>query len=357
MDASFLISVPRALSFLYREGRPGHWKDIRTTSEAILALFVSGESPQAANMQYAADYLVANFKEEETGGSWGSELWDTALAVRALQKVAPKGQNLIELAFQWMLGKQLPDGSFDGEPWDSMFVCLAALESGRSERILNTIDWLISLQTPAGLVISRHYSGLMCQVLGQALDLELPSSLRHKFREAAIRALQSLWDEYRGDSLWGEGTWTNAYVINGMLSLRHPQILGRFDEILKWYARHQMESGAWDDTVRTAIVIQALMKLGLANELEICNQKPLQTLTAEFLVRSTEEQLCRAIWSRTNKASIVRAKKLIDKDEDGNRIITLTPERQAYAGIVAFVLGLLWVVIQNWSFFRRLIFR
>lgn len=356
MDTSFLISVPRALSFLYREGKPGHWVDIRTSSEAILALVASGESIHAQHVQCAADFLVANFRTERNGGSWGSELWDTALAVRALHSAPPNGQGVIERAFEWILAKQLPDGSFDGEPWDSLFVCQAALETGRSERVLRTIEWLISLQAPDGVVISAHYSGLFCEVLGQTLDLELPSSLRHRLREAGVRALQFLWDQYSPDHLWGEGTWTNAYVVRGMLALRHPQVLEKCDDILRWYADRQAENGAWDDTVRTAIVVQALLRLGLAYELEACNQKPLQTLTAEFLLRSTQEQLFRSISSRTQKTPVVRTKRLLDRDESGNRVITLTPERQTYLAVIISGLGVLWAIIVNWDFLRRVLF-
>jgi hypothetical protein len=357
VDASFLISVPRALSYLYREGKTGHWTDVRTTAEGILALLSAGEGLQSPNIRYSGDYLIAAFRNEAFGGSWGSELWDTALAARAVHKLAPKGQDVVDKSFEWIFAKQLEDGSFDGEPWDSLFVCLSALAAGRSERVLRTIDWLISLQTSTGIVISRHYSGLFCQVLGQALDLELPSSVRHRFRQAAMRSLHALWDEYDSVSLWSEGTWTNAYVICGMLALRHPEVLGKCDEILRWYATRQTQSGAWDDTVRTAIVIQALMNLGAAYELEECNQKPLQTLTAEFLIRSTQDQLCRAVSSRTTKATVVRAKRLIDKDEDGNRIITLTPERQTYLGIIVFILGALWTALLNWTLIRRLLFK
>ena len=357
MEGSFLISVPRALAFLYREGKVGHWVDIRTTSDAILALTASGESIRSPHIQYAGDFLVANFRRERQGGSWGSELWDTALAIRALNRIPPKGQDLVEQGFEWIFAKQQPDGSFDGEPWDSLFVCLAALETGRSERVRSTIEWLISLQSPNGVVISSHYSGLFCQVLGEALHLTLPSSLRHTLHEAGIRALQCLWEEYDPDSLWGEGTWTNGYVVQGMLALRHPQVLAKFDDILRWYAKRQAPNGAWDDTVRTAIALQALLQIGIAYELETCNQKPLRMLTQEFVVRSTEDQLFRAIGARTQKAPVVLAKKLIDKDESGNLTITLTREREVYLAIALSTLGVIWAIVLNWGFLRRFFFR
>jgi len=356
VDASFFISVPKALSFLYREGKPGHWIDIRTSSEAILALVATGESIHTQHVKCAAEYLIANFRTDGDGGSWGSELWDTALAIRALQNTPPYGQKIIDRAFAWIFTKQQPDGSFDGEPWDSLFICQAALESGKCERVFKTIEWLISLQTTDGVVISKHYSGLFCEVIGSALDLELPTAMRHKLRDAGIRALQFLWDNYSSDGLWGKGTWTNAYVVRGMLALRHPQVLEKCDDILQWYALRQAENGAWDDTVRTAIVIQALMRLGLASELDACSQKPLQALSEDLLRRSTREHLFQSISSKTEKTPVVRSKRLLDRDEDGNHVITLTPLRETYLAVIVSGLGVLWAIVLNWGFFRRLLF-
>jgi len=357
VDDQFYIVVPRALGTLYQDGKTGHWADVRTTSEAILALLTSGEGVQAPHIQCACDFLLAGFKTEEKGGSWGSELWDTALAIRALQKLAPRGQDTIEKAFDWIYTKQLPDGSFDGEPWDSLFVCLAALEAGYSDRVLKTIDWLISLQTSNGVVISSHYSGLFCQVLGRSLDFRLPSEAVHRVREAGIRALQFLWNQYSPASLWGEGTWTNAYIVRGMLALKHPQLLPKYDDIISWYARRQADSGIWDDTVRTAIVLQSLVPLHLTYELDRCNRKPLQALTSEFVERSTESQLFQMISSKTHKVPLVRVRKLIDHDENGNRVITLTKEREMYIGMIVSLLGALWALIRNWDFVKHFLFR
>lgn len=356
MEDPFFITVPRALTLLYCEGKAGHWADVRTTSEAILALLASGENMQSQHLRYAGDFLVGSFKPEECGGSWGSELWDTALAVRALHKLAPKGHDIVESAFHWMYTKQLADGSFDGEPWDSLFVCLAALETGRFNRVAKTIDWLVSLQTPQGVVISKQYSGLFCQVLAMAVELGMPGALHHKLHEATARALQFLWDEYCPETLWGSGSWINAYVICGMLALKHSPLLNEHDHILRWYMHQQAENGAWDDTVRTAIVLQALLELRLKHDIEQSSKDRVKW-SADVVANAARTRLFGAIDSRTQKAAVVRARKLLDRDEDHNRIITLTPERQTYLTIIAFALGLAWAIATNWGFVHRVLSR
>lgn len=356
MDDPFFITVPRALTLLYCEGKAGHWPDVRTTSEAILALLASGENIQSQHLRYAGDFLIGCFKPEECGGSWGSELWDTALAARALHKLAPKGHDIVESAFRWMHTKQLEDGSFDGEPWDSLFVCLAALETGRLDRVPTTLDWLISLQTAQGVVISKQYSGLFCQVLAMAADFGIPGALHHKFHEATARALQFLWDEYSPETLWGAGSWINAYVISGMLALKHPPLLNEYDHVMRWYKHEQAENGAWDDTVRTAIVVQVLLDLRLAHDIAQASKDRVKWST-EVVTNAARTHLFGAINSRTQKGAVVRARKLLDRDEDHNRIITLTPERETYLTIIVFALGLAWAIATNWGFVYHILSR
>lgn len=357
MDDPLLSVLPAALTYLYEEGKSGDWADVRTTAESVLTLVACGESIQSSNLTYAADYLLTNFKIENQGGSWGSELWDTSLVVMALHRLAPKGTSNIEKAFEWIWSKQLSDGSFDGEPWDTLFVCLAALEAGKSDQILESLSWLVSLQSPRGSFISTYYTGLFCEVIGRALEAEIPSELRSSLHQAAIRALHFLWDNFDGNALWTNGTWTNAYILSGFLSLRHPQILSRYDEIADWYRRRQLESGAWDDCVRTAIVARALVDLALAYELERCNKKSLQLLTVDFLLKTTKSEVLQKIQTKVSKAPVVRHRKLIERDESKNLIITLTPEREMYIGIAVSISAGVWWVVANWNLVKRLLIR
>lgn len=357
MDDPLLSVLPAALTYLYEEGKSGDWADVRTTAESVLTLIAFGESIQSPHLTYAADYLLACFKSENQGGSWGSELWDTALAIRALQKLAPKGTSHIEKAFEWIWSKRLSDGSFDGEPWDTLFVCIAALEGGRSQQILQSLSWLISLQSERGSFISMYYTGLFCEVLGRALEAEIPSELRSDLHEAAIRGLYFLWDNFEASVLWTDGTWTNAYILSGILSLRHPQILGRYDDIATWYRNHQLVNGAWDDCVRTAIVARVLLDLALAYELERCTRKSLQMLTADFFLKTTKLDVLQKIQAKVSKAPVVRSRKFIQRDESKNLIITLTPEREMYIGIAASLSAGAWWVVQNWNLVKRFLFR
>ena len=355
MEDAFLNVVPRALTYLYKEGRTGHWVDARTTSYVALALVATGETLQCPHLVAATQYLGSSSRTETEGCSWGSEVWDTALAIRALTRLPLVGEEVLDRAFRWIWAKQLPDGSFDGEPWDTLYVGLAAIEGGQLDRVLPTFEWLLATQSESGAFISSHYTGLFCQLVAKILEQRaLPSSLHQRIHDAAMKALGYLWGQYSPTELWGGSNWTNAFIISGMVALRHPQILSRYDDIVGWYSNRQASSGAWDDIVRTAIVVEALWDLKLSYELDRCYRKQLQTLTMEFFSRSTQEELTKAINLRTNKASVIAARKFIDKDENGNRLITLTPERQTYLSIAAGGTSALWALITNWDRIRHL---
>jgi hypothetical protein len=357
MQDEFLRIVPHALSYVYRLGTKGHWSDVRSTAEVLLALVASGESLQAPHFRYAGEYLVSAFGEEAVGGSWGSELWDTSMAVRALGVSFSNGKPVIDRAFEWIWTKIIPDGSIDGEPWDTLFVCLAALENGRSQRLLsqNSLEWLCSLQSQEGILISPHYTGLFCEVIGKVLEVDLPSQARQRYREAATRALHALWDRYDPKALWGTNTWANAYIIEGVTALKHGEFLKEYDSVMNWYEARQTEEGAWDDVVRTAIVIRALCHLKFAYEFDRSIARPLQVLSFDFYSRSMQAEITKAIHLNTVKAPIVRTRRLIEKDEIGNRVITLTPEREIYLGVAAILISLIWALLTNWPFLKGLL--
>jgi hypothetical protein len=244
----------------------------------------------------------------------------------------------------------LPDGSFDGEPWDSLYVALAGLEAGELDLVIPTLEWLSLTQSESGALISNHYTGLYCEVLARALEQkDLPGSLYQQVREAARKALGFLWNIFDSTELWGGTTWTNALVIQGMLALHHPQLLSQYDLILDWYALRQSDSGIWEDTVRTAMVAEALWNLHLAYEIERCYSRSLETLTVEFMVRSTEQQLIEELRQRTIKAPVVSGLKFIERDRNGNITVALTRERQLYFAVAGFLGSMIWALVTNWA--------
>jgi hypothetical protein len=173
--------------------------------------------------------------------------------------------------------------------------------------------------------------------------------------------LGHLWNSFDKKSLWGGSAWTNAFVVKGIAELRNSRLVFESDHIFDWYRRHQSHTGAWDDPVRTAISVEALWKLQLFHELDRCRNKSLQTLTVEFFSKSTESELTRQVRIRTIKAPVITAKKLLDRDENGNRVITLTPDREKLVGIifaaVSAVSSAIYGLVTKWpqikAFFMR----
>jgi hypothetical protein len=358
MNDVFLDVVTRALNYLYDKGRLGYWSDPRTTSEVVLALVASGETAQSEYLNAAGQYLVSQFTPEAVGGSWGSELWDTSVVVKALYHLAANSSNKCNQAFEWIATKRFTDGSFDGEPWDTLFVAQAALQAGRREQLLGwrTVDWLCGIQTDNGALISPHYTGIFLEVVAGAVAGELEHARRGSFEEAKTKALMYLADTFHGTELWGGVSWTNAYVLNGISACRHKRLLLRFPEFVKWFETKQEEDGAWEDVVRTAIVVQSLCRLKIAYE--IATFDPLQPLDRDVYVQTAEASLGRAIQVRVFRPPLLLNRPLISRDKaSGNVVITVTPQRERYFGIIISLLGAAWAIAKNWSSLRWLLGR
>lgn len=352
----FLDVVTRGLNFIYSKGRLGYWSDPRTTAEVILTLSAAGEISQSEYVTAASDYLLSQYSTEVVGGSWGSELWDTSLVVSALHKTASNSVQKRQAAIEWMVSRRFSDGSYDGEPWDTLFASLALLETGRKEVLLQspTLDWLCGLQNQDGSIISSHYTGLFLQVLGKSMrGGELDRVLRSKLESARIKALLYLSETYREKDLWSVVNWCNAYIVDGVASVRHKQLIQEIPKLLTWFEKNQAENGSWDDVVRTAITVRALCHLKIAHE--IVTFDPLQPLDREVYIQTVQTSLARAIQTRLYRPQLALDRPLFANDEvSGNLIITVTPKRKLVFSALAAALGVLWAIVTNWASIRSL---
>lgn len=354
MTGAFLDVVTRALNYLYRKGRTGYWSDPRTTSEVIMALVASGETGQSEYLSAAATYLLSQVSVESTGGSWASELWDTSLAVRALHQLPANSLEKCGEAFSWMETKRFPDGSFDGEPWDTLFVALAALETGRREELLQwgSVDWLCSIQSQGGVLISPHYTGIFLQVLAGTMAGDLDHGIRKRYEEAKTKAFLSLSDSFSSSELWSPISWTNAYVLEGVSAFRHKQLLKQFPEIMKWFETHQSSDGSWDDVVRTAITVSSLCRLKVAYDL--VHYDPMQPLDRDVYIQTVQSSMAKAIQARTFRPPLMLNLPLIARGPSGGIVITITPQKELYLAVLLALLGAIWAVVTNWTLIRSL---
>ena len=111
-------------SWRTREGGSDSWSGIRTTAQALLKLGYLGFSPEYSPVRKGAEYL---FSYQLKDGSWPlpdikaeSELRDsysiiplqTGIPLRGLAAAGYAVDPRVERAYEWLLEKRLPDGSW-----------------------------------------------------------------------------------------------------------------------------------------------------------------------------------------------------------------------------------------------------
>ena len=71
----------KAYDYLYNTGKKdGHWEDIRGTALAGIAFDIK-EEPNSLWIRLIRDKIIKDqIKDGEVSGSWGEEIWDTAMS-------------------------------------------------------------------------------------------------------------------------------------------------------------------------------------------------------------------------------------------------------------------------------------
>lgn len=170
----FLELITKAAEFLCVEGRTGNWGTTRTSATSVWALCDCGlVESHGEFIQYCLRELVESDDAVRNGDmtSFNAEVWDTSVALIAIQKGAPEQFSYAaESIVKWLLAEG-QGNNFKNEPWETLWALQALLEcdvakqSEVSQRVKQCISWVLDRRNAEGLLISPHYMGFLLAVL------------------------------------------------------------------------------------------------------------------------------------------------------------------------------------------------
>jgi hypothetical protein len=114
-----------AYGWLFKTGMyKGHWNEVRST--ALVALCLDMVEPAGSRwLESCRNWLLARATEiSPSEMTWGEELWDTSLALLALDRLGlPRTDPRRQKAIAWMRNLYDLNGSssWHEEPWETCF--------------------------------------------------------------------------------------------------------------------------------------------------------------------------------------------------------------------------------------------
>jgi len=248
----------------------GHWGEVRSTSLAGMCLQLR-EPGGSKWLTAVREWLFSQqITHDSSSGSWGEEVWDSAMCLLALRELdVPSTESRLNAGIGWVgrLFSANGRGNWHDEPWETSWALIALLRIGRIPEqvdIARAMHWLASLQNPEGRIISSSYSAyfVLIEHWARASGEVEPDA----FRSVATKAAQYLkqdWRDSSPDSLWGGEAWLNGQVLWALGHAEQIDVteLGLLDKTIQWFERNQDPEGNWSDVEDTASAILGLHRL------------------------------------------------------------------------------------------------
>lgn len=203
-----------------------HPEDIPYSSLGVTTLIDMGEHPHSIHIQRAAEKIVS-YQNKRSGG-WIGEVFATAFAIRAIYKAQiPNGEQVLKRAYGFLKNvRDHRNKNWGYELWDSILVSDAILDT-RYEPffplVRDTLDWILSRQLPDGSWISPHLTGLTIMLIKK---FERVAGKKYKLSkdtdEVLKKALNWLVEQSVKfeDKLWSARMWVNSYALKALISLQ-----------------------------------------------------------------------------------------------------------------------------------------
>jgi hypothetical protein len=364
-DVTFLESVEEAVyemlargyECLFQEGsKEGHWREVRSTALTALALRLR-ESGDSVWLHSAKKWMQkVQVREGRTEGSWGDEVWDTAMCVIALRRlgVSPKDSSVQKgLMFTSKLYPVNGRNNWHDEPWETSWALIAILLCFEhqppevrisSEDVVAAVGWLMSLQDPDGRIVAPHYTAYFLLVNHLLDKIELEHSERKRIWERAQRAgayLLATLEQSSERRLWTGEAWSNGQILwalveSGLFPVSNRNLLTK---TCSWFESAQDQRGAWVDIEDTASAI-----IGLFSLLEsVLSHKE----TFHEHRGALKDEMCGEIRRRAPTPRLLVKRPLIERQRDiGGISINLDRTKLAVISSAGLVLTLL-VTLRN----------
>jgi len=265
-------SLKDGFTFLARKASSqGHWCEARSTALAgmCMALRENADSPWLQSISHWMSQQ--QIQDGCAKGSWGEEIWDTAMCIMALLSIQVSTRNpMVEAGLQWMAGLYGVNGrpNWHDEPWETSWALIAMLRAGRTIGSVDTaasMKWLLDLRSLDGLLVAPHYTAYFVMIEHLAArKLTIPN--QGDFSKEAGRCAETLLDMLdRSDSevLWAGEAWVNGQILWVLASTGHLDVtcVKRTEKLVNWFIAHQNHDGSWSDIEDTASAILGLHEI------------------------------------------------------------------------------------------------
>jgi hypothetical protein len=284
--------------FLFKvASKKGHWTEIRCTALAAMCLQLREEASSRWVEAVKAWIQKEQFVDGSVRGSWGEEVWDSALAVIALTElgVSPKDKTL-ENALNWIAELFSVNGrdNWHDEPWETSWALLAILNAGRVPKkdgeevdIGSAIKWLASLQDSSGKIVSPHYTAYFILINHFKGKVNLSDEVHLVLSEKAKKCESYLLDALKASEqgLWTGEAWSNGQILwclclPGRFPVSESALAGK---VITWFQEKQSPAGNWsdiEDTASAMLGLAALVKNLLTHQAVIAKSN--KDVDAEF---------------------------------------------------------------------------
>ena len=259
----------------------GHWGDVRGTGDALIAFgeILRGKVPnlRSASLKYLLSSCDIN--EDEKMANWNEEVWDSAIALIALNYIESDDPVLIKIktfGINWLLLKfKQGNNNWNEEPWETLWALLAlskySIASEHKDVFSKSFDWLNSLyKENSGILINWHYTALYLIVENSATlyigeeDHKIKSGKLSQIFLSSIRShFSSFKTNEHQEKLWTKELWSNALVLWAYSERELNDFIDDFESttlIYRWFENAGREHAIVEDIAFSSIALFSLLK-------------------------------------------------------------------------------------------------
>jgi len=343
-------------AFLFRAAsKSGHWNEIRCTALAAMCLELREDG--SSRWLNAIKTWMESEQSTEVCGSWGEEIWDSAMCIIALKDLGVTSNDpIVDKGLTWIASLFSVNGrnNWHDEPWETSWALIAFLKAGRIPENVDAaaaMKWLSSLQDKSGKIIAPHYTAYFLLINHfSERKINLSDEIRKELEDTAQKCQNYLVKSLRESDpnhLWTGEAWANGQIL---WSLCLPDRFPVADDklILKtisWFEENQKTDGNWSDIEDTASAILGLAALSK----NLLKYEAKQLKIHRDINREFENRLRKAVpvpFLNIKKRFFEREK------ETGYFVINVKESTAKYLGGTVGVLGVVASMIQIYLYLR-----
>jgi len=340
-------------AFLFRAAsKSGHWNEIRCTALAAMCLELREDG--SSRWLNAIKTWMESEQSTEVCGSWGEEIWDSAMCIIALKDLGVTSNDpIVDKGLTWIASLFSVNGrnNWHDEPWETSWALIAFLKAGRIPENVDAaaaMKWLSSLQDKSGKIIAPHYTAYFLLINHfSERKINLSDEIRKELEDTAQKCQNYLVKSLRESDpnhLWTGEAWANGQIL---WSLCLP---GRFPvaddklilKTISWFEENQKTDGNWSDIEDTASAILGLAALSK----NLLKYEAKQLKIHRDINREFENRLRKAVpvpFLNIKKRFFEREK------ETGYFVINVKESTAKYLGGTVGVLGVVASMIQIYT--------